>query len=47
MLTLEQALATIIRLIEQARVAGDTRAVTALVQRKAAICAALCALEQS
>jgi hypothetical protein len=46
MTTLEQALASILEMIEKARVAGNALALTTLVQRKDAICAALAAPEQ-
>jgi len=46
MTSLEQALASILELIERARIAGNTLALTALLQRKDAICAALAAPEQ-
>jgi hypothetical protein len=45
--SLEQALARILELIEQAKMAGDARALAELLERKTRICAALCALEQS
>jgi hypothetical protein len=46
MTTLEQALASILELIEKARVAGNSLALATLVQRKDTICAALAAPEQ-
>ena len=47
MTSLEDKLARLIRLIEQAKLAGNARALAALVRRKEAICAALAAPEQS
>jgi len=44
---LEHMLASIIRLIEQAKLAGDAPALAGLVRRKEVICAALAAPEQS
>jgi hypothetical protein len=46
MTSLEQALASILELIEKARVAGNSLALATLMQRKHAICAALAAPEQ-
>jgi hypothetical protein len=46
MTSLEQALASILELIEKARAAGNTLVLAALMQRKDAICAALAAPEQ-
>jgi hypothetical protein len=46
MTSLEQALASILELIEKARAAGNTLVLTALMQRKDTICAALAAPEQ-
>jgi hypothetical protein len=46
MTTLERALASILELIENARVAGNSLALATLTQRKDAICAALAAPEQ-
>jgi hypothetical protein len=46
MTVLEQALASILDLIEKARIAGNMLALEALMQRKDAICAALAAPEQ-
>jgi hypothetical protein len=46
MTTLEQALASILELIEKARVAGNSMTLATLMQRKDAICAALAAPEQ-
>jgi hypothetical protein len=47
MTSLEQALALIIKLIEQAKAIGDARELVALKRRKDVICAALGAPEQS
>lgn len=47
MTSLEHKLACLIQLIEQAKLAGDARALAALVRRKEAICTALAAPEQS
>jgi hypothetical protein len=46
MTSLEQALASILELIEKARVAGNTLVLATLMQRKDTICAALAAPEQ-
>ena len=46
MTNLELALAGILELIEQAKVAGNTLALNTLLQRKQVICAALSAPEQ-
>ena len=46
MTSLEQALASILELIEKARDAGNSLALATLMQRKNAICAALAAPEQ-
>jgi hypothetical protein len=46
MTTLEQALARVLELIEKARAAGNALALSALNERKQAICAALAAPEQ-
>lgn len=46
MATLEQTLAAVLQQIEKARAAGDDRALAGLLQRKDAICALLCALDQ-
>jgi hypothetical protein len=46
MTTLEQALASILELIEKAKAAGNALALAALTQRKESICAALAAPEQ-
>ena len=46
MASLEQTLAAILRQIEEARGTGDESALGMLMQRKAAICEMLCALEQ-
>jgi hypothetical protein len=46
MTSLEQVLASILELIENARVAGNSLVLAALMQRKDAICAALAAPEQ-
>jgi hypothetical protein len=46
MTILEQALASILELIEAARDAGNSVTLAALIQRKQAICAALAAPEQ-
>jgi hypothetical protein len=46
MTNLEQALARVLELIEKARAAGNSLALSALNERKQAICAALAAPEQ-
>jgi hypothetical protein len=46
MTSLELALARILETIEKAREAGNSLLLTELLQRKQAICAALCAPEQ-
>jgi long-subunit fatty acid transport protein len=46
MTNLEKMLAGILQLIDNARAAGNALALTALMQRKDAICAALAAPEQ-
>src|SRR5262249_18967281 len=46
MTSLEQALASILDLIEKAKAAGNTLALATLIARKHAICAALAAPEQ-
>jgi hypothetical protein len=46
MTSLEQALASILELIEKAKAAGNSLALAALIARKHAICAALAAPEQ-
>jgi hypothetical protein len=46
MTSLEQVLASILVLIEKARVAGNSLALATLIERKDAICAALAAPEQ-
>src|SRR5262249_47873835 len=46
MTTLEQALASILELIEKAKAAGNSLALATLMRRKQAICAALAAPEQ-
>ena len=46
MTNLEQALASILELIEKAKIARDSHALRALLQRKDVICAALAAPEQ-
>jgi hypothetical protein len=46
MTSLEQALASILDLIEKAKAAGNSLTLTALIARKHAICAALAAPEQ-
>ena len=46
MTSLEQALASILEMIEKARVAGNTLVLATLMQRKDTICAALAAPEQ-
>jgi hypothetical protein len=47
MTSLEQALARIIKLIEQAKIVGDARELVALKRKRDVICAALSAPEQS
>jgi hypothetical protein len=47
MTSLEEALARILQSIEEARGAGDSQSLAALLRRKQAICAALAAPEQS
>ena len=47
MTSLEEALARILQSIEEARAAGNSQALAALLRRKQAICAALAAPEQS
>ena len=47
MTSLEQALARILKSIEEARESGNSQALAALLRRKHAICAALAAPEQS
>jgi hypothetical protein len=46
MTSLEQALASILELIEKAKAAGNSLTLAALIARKHAICAALAAPEQ-
>ena len=46
MTSLEQALASILELIEKAKAAGNSLGLATLMQRKDAICAALAAPEQ-
>lgn len=47
MTSLEQALARILRSIEDAKETGNSQALSVLLRRKQAICAALAAPEQS
>jgi len=47
MTSLEQALAAILRSIADAKESGNTEALSVLLRRKAAICAALAAPEQT
>lgn len=47
MTNLEQALASILKSIDKAKILGNSLVLTTLLQRKDAICAALAAPEQS